>query len=64
MSKIEVGDIVRLRNRKTHAKVVRDLYLPHAQNKWDGWVVVSPPLREYTRWHVDELELVRKGVYK
>jgi hypothetical protein len=57
---IRVGSVVTLIGRKSRATVIRDLYKPHAQNKWFGYVEVEPPLGGFTRWHRDELEPVGK----
>ena len=55
---IRVGSTVTLIGRKSRAVVIRDLYKPHAQNRWGGWVEIEPPLSGFTRYHRDELELV------
>lgn len=56
---IRVGSVVTLIGRKSRATVIRDLYKPHAQNRWGGWVEVEPPLSGFTRYHRDELELIK-----
>jgi hypothetical protein len=56
---IQVGSVVTKIGQKTRATVIRDLYKPHAQNRWGGWVEVAPALSGFTRYHRDELELVK-----
>jgi len=56
---IKVGSTVTLIGRKSRATVIRDLYKVHAQNRWDGWLEIEPPLSGFSRYHRDELELVK-----
>lgn len=56
---VQKGDLVIVKGFNKRAKVVRTLDKPHAQNDWRGWVEIDPPLNGFSRYHKDELEVVR-----
>lgn len=57
---MKVGNTVIRKGLKKRSKVVRVLDKRNPQNNWNGWVEVHPPLSGFTRWHKDELEVVKR----
>lgn len=60
---MNVGDVVTVKGRKTHAQVVRVLKKDHGVmgGNWSGWVEVDPALCGYRRHAVEDLQLVRRA---
>lgn len=56
---VQKGDVVTVKGFKTRAKIVRTLDKRHAQNNWTGWVEIDPPLNGFSRYHKDDLEVIR-----
>lgn len=56
--RVQKDDLVALKKGKKTATVVELLDKVSAQNKWNGWVVIDPPLGGFSRWPVEDLRLV------
>jgi hypothetical protein len=55
---VQKGDLVALKQGKKTATVIKLLDKVNPQNKWNGWVVIDPPLGGFSRWPVEDLRLV------
>ena len=57
-----IGATVCVRGFKRRAIVVQDLSRGkknHDGNQWQDWFLVEPRLNGFSRWHRDELEVIK-----
>jgi hypothetical protein len=57
-----IGATVCVKGSKRRAIVVQDLSRGpknHDGNQWQDWFLVEPRLNGFSRWHRDELEIIK-----
>ena len=57
-----IGATVCVKGSKRRAIVVQDLSRSKKNpdgNPWDDWFIVEPRLNGFSRWHRDELEVIK-----